>query len=305
MRTAFARNLLEIAKVDSSVILITGDLGYGVLDDFSSQLPDQFINAGISEQSMMSMAAGFASKGFRPFVYSIANFPTFRCLEQIRNDVCYMGNPVTIVSVGAGLGYGNLGYSHHAIEDIAIIRSLSEMQIYSPCDSNEVGYVLEKIMNENKPSYLRLGKGGEKLLDTKLLAENSKLNIIKNGKDGVIAFTGGIGSRVVEAGKLLNSDGIIPSLISVPIISDDSISELIQFSERRILMTVEEHSLRAGFGSWVLEVASSLGRQERIIRVGLKENMKSNLGTQEFLLDLNDLRPGDIAFKFKEQLVNF
>ena len=159
MRTAFARNLLEIAKVDSSVILLTGDLGYGVLDDFSSQLPDQFINAGISEQSMMSMAAGFASKGFRPFVYSIANFPTFRCLEQIRNDVCYMGNPVTIVSVGAGLGYGNLGYSHHAIEDIAIIRSLSEMQIYSPCDSNEVGYVLEKIMNENKPSYLRFGKG--------------------------------------------------------------------------------------------------------------------------------------------------
>jgi len=169
LRNAFATQLLDIARADSSILLITGDLGYGVLDRFQQELPEQFINAGVAEQTMMSMAAGLAASGYRPFVYSIANFPTFRCLEQIRNDVCYMDNPVTIVSVGAGLVYGVHGYSHHAVEDLAIIRSLPNITIYSPCDSVETKYSVNKILESKHPAYLRLGKGGEPLIHQWLL----------------------------------------------------------------------------------------------------------------------------------------
>ena len=132
MRDAFVKSLLEEARKDPNLILITGDLGFGVLDEFQQALPKQFINSGVNEQAMMGMAAGIASTGKRVFVYSIGNFPTLRCIEQIRNDVALMNNPVVVVSVGAGYAYGSQGYTHHALEDIAILRAIPNIEFIVP-----------------------------------------------------------------------------------------------------------------------------------------------------------------------------
>ena len=166
MRDTFVKTLLEEAKTDKNIILMTGDLGYGVLDTFQNELPGQFINSGVNEQTMMGMAAGYASTGKRVFVYSIANFPTLRPLEQIRNDVCLMDNPVVVVSVGAGYAYGSQGYTHHALEDIAVLRALPNMEVIVPADPYETRELTLLIIASRKPTYLRLGKSNEPTIHT-------------------------------------------------------------------------------------------------------------------------------------------
>ena len=305
MRNAFAEQFLELAKADPKLLLITGDLGFGVLDKIAAELPEQFINAGITEQSMMSMAAGLASEGYRPFVYSIANFPTLRCLEQIRNDVCYMDNPVTIVSVGAGLGYGNLGYTHHAVEDIGIMRMLPNIDIYSPADTYEVRISLKHILELNHPAYLRLGKGGEPPIhSTELFNIDGPLEIIK-GSQGFIAFTGGIGSRVIEAINLLNNAGFFPTVFSTPKLSREIIEALIKSTDGSFVLSIEEHSLIGGFGSWLLEAQSDLNLRVQISRMGLDQENIALLGSQSYLLDKANLTSREIADAFVRLAENF
>ena len=152
MRNTFIETLIKKAEIDLSIILIVGDLGYNVIEPFQSNFPDRFINAGVCEQNMASMAAGLASEGYKVFIYSIANFPTFRCAEQIRNDIDYHKLPVTIVSVGSGVGYGNLGYTHHALQDYALMRSFPNMQILSPGNNNELIGSLNYIKKNPQPS---------------------------------------------------------------------------------------------------------------------------------------------------------
>lgn len=302
MRNAFAKHLLELARKDKSILLITGDLGYGVLDNFQKELPDQYINSGVAEQSMMSMAAGLASRGYRPFVYSIANFPTFRCLEQIRNDVCYMKNPVTIVAVGAGLGYGVHGYTHHAVEDIAIMRALPNMEIYSPADSIETTYCVDLILANRNPSYLRLGKGGEPLIHADPLDSQGENIVLADGADGVICWTGGIGAKALAASRLLQENGINPTLISMPVLSDKRISEMLSVASGKKILSLEEHTLSAGFGSWILEVASNTGYTGEIARIGVTRATNTEIGTQNYLLDFSGLSPEAISTRFRELL---
>ena len=161
MRNRFINDLTSAAKINTNIALVVGDLGYGVVEEFADLYPDRFFNAGVAEQNMMGLCAGLASEGLHVFAYSIANFPLFRCAEQIRNDVDYHNLPVTIVSVGGGLAYGNLGYSHHAIQDYALIRSFPNMLIASPGDPMEVSSCLDFLIKNPQPSYLRLGKAGE------------------------------------------------------------------------------------------------------------------------------------------------
>lgn len=168
MRNHFIDTLFSSAKINPDLYLMIGDLGYGVVDEYASSLPRQFLNAGIAEQNMVGMAAGLSSTGKHVFVYSIANFPTFRALEQVRNDVSYHQRSVTVVSVGAGLGYGVLGYSHYAVEDIAIMSALPHMTIYSPIDSRDAARCLEEIIERKSPSYIRLGKGEKKMFLIKI-----------------------------------------------------------------------------------------------------------------------------------------
>ena len=139
MRSAFIEKLVDLASVNEKVFLVVGDIGYSVIEPFVEAFPDRFINAvSNSEQNMIGLAAGLASEGYHVFIYSIANFPTFRCAEQIRNDIDYHNLPVTIVTVGGGLAYGNLGYSHHAVQDYGLIRLMPNTLILSPGDPIEV-----------------------------------------------------------------------------------------------------------------------------------------------------------------------
>lgn len=302
MRNSFAKHLLALAHEDESILLITGDLGYGVLDEFQKQLPGQYINSGVAEQSMMSMAAGLASRGYRPFVYSIANFPTFRCLEQIRNDVCYMQNPVTVVAVGAGLGYGVHGYTHHAVEDIAVMRAMPNMQIYSPADSLETNHCVDLILADRSPAYLRLGKGGEPLINSKPIEPQARNIIIDQGPDGVICWTGGIGAKAINAAAILSEIGIKPTLISVPVLSERSISHLLATADGRAILSLEEHTLSGGFGSWILEVASDEGYVGTINRVGVTRETNTQIGSQNYLLEYSGLSPEAISSRFQELL---
>jgi transketolase len=283
MRNAFAGELLTLAHKDSSIVLLTGDLGFGVLDQFQAKLPSQFFNCGVAEQSMMGIAAGMAASGFRPFVYSIGNFPTLRCLEQIRNDVCYMENPVTIVAVGAGFGYGSQGYSHHAIEDISIMRTLPNLEVFLPGDEFEVRMSLELILQSKSPAYLRLGKGGEKALHSDNLPPSRSPIRIGEGTDLMICSVGAIGFEAIEARRQLNLEGISVSLYSVPVLDYESVATLLKNTEGLPILSVEENVLSGGFGSYLLEVSNSMKLNSKIHRLGIQNPTKLGVGSQSYL----------------------
>lgn len=253
MRDAFIAGLIELAKKDNRISLLTGDLGFGVVEKFSSEFPDRFWNCGVAEQSMMSIAAGLAKSGMRPFVYSIANFPTFRCLEQIRNDVCYHNLPVTIVSVGGGLGYGTLGYTHHGIEDIAALRSLPNISIYSPADPRETQEILKIINTEEKPAYLRLGKNGEPILEPR--TSRQKIGTayeIQSGTQLTVLACGPIADNCYRAIKDMGQNRSI-QLLSVPKVQPLDINYLLDIISSDKILVVEEHVKRGGFSSAFLE----------------------------------------------------
>ena len=193
MRNKFIEVLVKEAKKNDKIVLIIGDLGYNVVEPFQEQFPDRFFNAGICEQNMASMAAGLASEGFHVFIYSIANFPTFRCAEQLRNDIGYHNLNVTVVTVGGGLSYGNLGYSHHAIQDLGLIRLFPEFKILAPGDPNETIACMKNLFNSNGPSYLRLKKAGEPNYNSEdvLLKEGVWNKIISSKNNKIFLTTSG------------------------------------------------------------------------------------------------------------------
>ena len=302
MRDTFVKTLLAEAKVDPNVVLITGDLGFGVLEEFEKELPSQFINSGVAEQSMIGLASGIASTGKRVFVYSIGNFPTIRALEQIRNDVCYMNNPVVIVAVGSGYSYGSQGYTHHALEDIAAMRALPNMNVVSPADPVETEVLTRFLVKDRSPSYLRLGRSGEKVLTRNIpdIVEG-RFNRIFSGEDGVILFTGSIGGNVIAAREALMSRGIEISIYSVPFISKISAIDLQALDNTKPIVVVEEHTIRGGLTSAVLEEIALSRLEMRIIPVTAKQNNLGNIGNQSYLRDINGLGVDLIASYFLER----
>ena len=184
MRDTFVKTLLEIAKKDKNVYIVTGDLGFGVLRPFWEELPDQIINAGIAEQNMTSIAAGLALQGKIVYTYSIGNFPTLRCIEQIRNDCAYHNANVKVVCVGGGFVYGSLGMSHHATEDIAVMRALPDVAVFAPGDLCEAEEITKAIANYEGTCYLRLGRGGEKRIHKEI--KNFQIGKAINVKNGLI-----------------------------------------------------------------------------------------------------------------------
>ena len=284
MRETFVSTLLEEAKKDKNIILVTGDLGYKLFDDFYEYCPSQIINLGINEQSMMGAAAGLASTGKRVFVYSIANFPTFRCLEQIRNDICYMKNPVVIVSVGAGLEYGSLGYSHHAVEDIAVLRSLPNLDLVSPCDTYETKSITQMLANNNHPSYLRLSKS------SRFVAHKNPVDVrygkfleLTSGSDGYVFFTGTIGQIALEARNILLGQGVSLTVVSIPFINRLDHEYLLDIDNKKPIVVLEEHMLKGGLSSTMLEDFNELGINGRVKPFAIKGlNLELN-GSGEFL----------------------
>lgn len=300
MRDAFVKTLLEEAKKDKNIILITGDLGFGVLDEFQRELPNQFINSGVNEQSMMGMAAGIASTGKRVFVYSIGNFPTLRCLEQIRNDICLMNNSVVVVSVGAGYSYGPQGYTHHALEDIAVMRSLPNLEVIVPADPIETKLITKILVDSISPSYLRLGKSNEKqIFNDSLQLFNGKFNEVISGESGTILFVGSVGAVAVKAAEELKKHNISVSVASAPFISNLDYAYLNMAARKGPIISLEEHSIRGGFGSALLEFLNTNRIPANVGLVASSQQNLSLIGDQDFLRISNGISVDEIIKNFK------
>ena len=287
MRDVFIEVLTEEVEKNSQIILITGDLGFGVLDNFKEKYPNNFINAGVAEQNMTGIAAGMALEGKIIFTYSIANFPTLRCLEQIRNDVCYHNLKVNIVAIGGGFSYGALGMSHHATEDIAIMRSLPNLRVISPSTLGEVKKVTKAIIEKPEPTYLRLDKSFG-LENNKSSLENfsfGRIYSIKKKTDCTIFVTGGILEEVQNAVIKLNKKKIKVQVInvhSIKPIDKRGVSHAIKLT--RAVITVEEHSVIGGLGSTIADIiVDSQFSSKLFLKIGLDDRFSSVVGSQKYL----------------------
>ncbi len=291
MRNTFIEKIIENAMIDQSIVLIVGDLGFNVVEPFAKKFPNRFINAGICEQSMASIAAGMAKEGFKVFIYSIANFPTFRCAEKIRNDICYHNLDVTIVSVGGGLSYGSLGYSHHAVQDYGLMRLFPEMTLISPGCPNEVKLSFNYIMDSNSPKYLRLRKSGEKKLNFNSKLLNSGLwNLIEDGRENKVILSTGYGLDI--AFKLKKQKKFKEyKIYSCPIWGNKyKNSQELQLDSFDEVVTVEDHLKAGGFGSWIRESIKNPNNHLKLNHLYYNDEIIGKVGSEEYLMNFFSIK---------------
>ena len=292
MRTAFIQALIQQARENPRIFLVVGDLGYSVVEPFAQQFPDRFLNAGVAEQNMTGIAAGLAAEGYHVFTYSIANFPTLRCLEQIRNDVCYHNLPVTVVAVGSGLAYGNLGYSHHGVQDIAAMRCMPNITIASPADPAETRGCLSQLLQFPGPSYLRLGKAGEPDLHSCPLTGFAPIEVVQGEHALAIVATGSILGVALRAAETLAARGMRPSVFSVPFIAPASQTSFATVWKHRNILTIEEHVRAGGLGSLLRELAPD---DIRFRSLYVSDAASRLVGSQDYLREKNGLTSHQIC----------
>ena len=303
MRDTFVRTLVELAKQDKNIELITGDLGFGVLKPYYEAVPDQFTNAGIAEQNMTTVAAGMALEGKTVFTYSIGNFPTLRCLEQIRNDCAYHNANVKIVCVGGGFVYGSLGMSHQATEDLAILRALPDVVVMAPADLVEDEECTKALAKYPGTAYLRLGRGGEKRIHDKI--ENFQIGKaikVHDGEKVAIFSTGAIFEEVTAAYDELKEKGFNPAVYTFPTvkpIDKETIEKVAR--EFDLIVTCEEHNIVGGFGSAVAEVLAEMKDKKAVLmRIGLNDEYSVRVGNQKYLRQQYGINNEAIVRKIEE-----
>lgn len=289
MRDHVIEKITNLGEEDDRIFLLTGDLGYVVLDGFKNSCPSRFINVGIAEQNMSALAAGLAKEDNIVFTYSIGNFPTLRCIEQIRNDICYYNLNVKILAVGGGLVYGNQGITHHSTEDIAVMRSMPNMRVYVPGDAYEAVQCLIDAYRTDGPAYIRLARNKDLVFHS----ENEELDVSriipintnKEGKDSNILVSGNILSEGMILVNELRKKGFDVGLYSVPRIKpidSDRIKELAKKSH--LLITLEDHQISGGLGGVVAETISEIrGVHASLFRAGLKNQFSEITGDQDFI----------------------
>lgn len=299
MRTAFIQELIIQARLHPEIFLAAGDLGFSVVEPFVEEFPDRFLNAGVAEQNMTGVAAGLASEGYHVFTYSIANFPTLRCLEQVRNDVAYHRLPVTVVSVGAGFAYGNLGYSHHAVQDIGVMRTLPELTILSPADPGEARECMQWLAKNPCPSYLRLGKAGEPDLHQIRGLTQGPFEIVKGNASCALVSTGSILKVALEAARQLETQGIQASVFSCPWLQPASavFFDRLKFFSR--LLVLEEHVAGGGLASLLRE---RLPDNVRVVSIPLPAAVLGEVGTQNYLRQRAGLDADEVRRRFLAEL---
>lgn len=283
MRDAFVRALTGLAGQDPSIVLVNGDLGFGVLADFIDRFPGNYVNAGVAEQNMTAVACGMALAGARAYTYSIANFPTLRCLEQLRNDVCYHGANVTVVAVGAGFSYGQLGMSHFATEDLAILRSLPGICVVAPSDPWQAHELTLQLHRQGGPAYLRIDKSSAGLPPGPVTLGRARQ--VREGGDAVVFATGGILGEAVAAADELAHGGAQISVFDLHTIKPfDAEAVCKAASQCGAVLTVEEHARIGGLGSTVAEALLDAGiAPRRFRRLGLDDGFADVVGDQSFL----------------------
>ena len=296
MRTAFIEELVRLAAADERIFLVCGDLGFSVLEPFADRYPKRYLNAGVCEQAMTGIAAGLALTGKTVFTYSIGNFPILRCLEQFRNDVCYHNLNVKAVAVGGGLAYGSQGYSHHAVEDLAILSALPHITVAAPGDPVEARAITRELARKPGPAYLRLGKAGEPVLhpaEMELAAGRSIL--VRDGNRATLISTGGMLATTLAAADKLAAAGTPVRVVAMPyLVPLDEATIQAAVTETGAVLTVEEHAV-GGLGAMVGEAIARFGRAAvfdplRLARIPLK-----TAGTQKQLREEHGLSAERIA----------
>lgn len=280
MRTAFIEQLLVEARRNTKIFLIVGDLGYSVVEPFAAEFPDRFLNAGVAEQNMTGVAAGLASEGYHVFTYSIGNFPTLRCLEQIRNDVCYHRLPVTVVAVGAGMSYGNQGYSHHCVQDIACLRGLPFMTILSPADPGEARSCVRWLAENPSPSYLRIGKAGEPVVHGCEPSFAGPRKIIDQSGEVAIVGTGPVLAEAMAASEQLREAGVAVDVFSLMRLSPAEAIDVGLLRGYRRIVTLEEHVSAGGVGEML---RSLLGAHKDLRSLCVPQSLCMESGSQAAL----------------------
>ncbi len=308
MRNAFAAEVTELAARDPRVVLLSGDIGNRLFDGFKERCPGRFFNCGVAEANMMGMAAGLAMDGLRPVVYTITPFITTRCLEQIRVDVCYHDLPVTIVGVGAGLAYASLGPTHHACEDIALLRALPNMAVVCPADATEVRLALRAAIERGRGTYLRLGKKGEATVHRMpphfVLGQALP---IRSGRDVCLLSTGNMLPEVLAAADRLQAAGISATVVSLHTVKPLDVAYLAgAFARHRVVATVEEHSVIGGLGGavaeWLADQPSQRSQRATLLRLGTPDAFHHEAGEHEYARHCLGLTADQIAARVQERL---
>ena len=297
MRNAFIRSLNEVARHDGRVMLLTGDLGYKLFDDFACNYPGRFINAGVAEANMAGVAAGLALGGMRPFIYSIVPFVTLRCLEQIRNDICYHNAPVTIVGVGGGYAYGPNGPTHHALEDIAIMRALPNMTVVCPGDPIEVELCMQNSVLHHGPLYIRLGRAGDSIVHRQPPTfQIGRAIFVREGRDCAVLSTGGMLPVAVAVSDLLLEQGFHCDVVSMHTVKplDTGVLQAC-CARKKSIFTIEEHSRMGGLGSAVAEYLASAGLPGPVKMFGVEDRFAHVSGSQAYLRHEQGLSAEQIA----------
>ena len=285
MRNAFADEMVKLARNNSELILLSGDIGNKLFDEFKELGENRFINCGIAESNMMSVASGLALSGLRPVIYTIAPFTTTRCYEQIRVGVSYHRAPVTIIGTGSGLSYAELGATHHSLEDLAIMRALPDFLVLAPCDEIELRILLAEVFKQRKPAYIRIGKKSETIYNKDITTiKIGKPVKLRDGEDGCIIAAGTIMSESMRAAEILQEEGI-----SISVVSNHTIKPLDEqylfslFIKYQYVFVIEEHGKIGGLGSAISEwLASQNGNLGRLISIGTDDSFMHVIGSQNF-----------------------
>ena len=305
MRNAFAAEVTELAAADPRIVLLSGDIGNRLFDRYKERQPERFLNCGVAEANMIGMAAGMAMSGLRPIAYTIAAFATVRCLEQIRVDVCYHEAPVIIVGVGAGLSYASLGGTHHACEEIAMLRALPKMSIVCPADPLEVRLAVRAAVAYDRPVYIRLGKKSEPAVhgNTPEFAIGRGI-VLREGREACLLATGTVVHAALAAADALESSGISTRVVSLHTVKPLDEALLADAVERfRLVATIEEHSTIGGLGGAVAEwVADRAPARARLVRIGTPDAFVHGAVEQDDARALVGLTPGAIAQRVSNAL---
>lgn len=298
MRNAFIKSLIEEARRDERIWLLNGDIGYSVLEGFANEFPNRYLNVGVAEQNMVGVAAGLALTGKRVFTYTIGNFSFMRCLEQIRNDVCYHNLDVTIVAVGGGFAYGAMGYTHHAIEDIAMLRVLPNMKVLAPGDPVEAALAVKEICKAGGPSYLRLGRGGEKVVhQTSPSFTLGKAIVMRQPANATIISSAATLDIAEEAAKELGA-----GLISMPSLTPFDKDAVLQAAKQsKLLLSVEEHG-PGGLSSLVAETLMAADAGVKLRSLYATKPPPAAAGDRAALRVLQGLTSGNIIATVKKEL---
>jgi transketolase len=300
MRTAFARALVDAARHDPRIMLLTGDHGYALFDEFRRVCPDQYLNAGVAEQNMVGVAAGLAKGGLRPIVYGLSAFVPIRVLEQIKLDVCYEELPVVFIGDGAGVVYSTLGNSHQSIEDIAALRALPNLSILSPADAAEMTACMELAISAARPVYLRMGKAdlGPVHQHVPEVAWG-RLCPLRQGT-GPLAWiaTGAMVTTALSAAARWPGSSVW-SAPSIKPLEPDPVAALCR--KHQAVVVLEEHSIYGGLGSAVAEIAAELA-PTRVCRIGIQDRFSKCCGTYSYLMQEHQLDVDSVSARVERFL---